>query len=102
MTPEQKYNWVIQKEKFEVWDYVLKRKWMLIHDDEWIPAIVISKIENDWNIRLMYMVGGRMKDFTIFYYKCRHCWKEFERDQLIKRSFCEKYQKKTNLIRLIK
>ena len=31
-------------------------------------------------------------------YKCRHCWKTFIRDYLIKRSFCEKFNKDTNLI----
>lgn len=48
-----------------------------------------------------FIYFGKFDFMTKYRYKCRHCWKEFERDQLIKRSFCEQTQRKTNLIRLI-
>ena len=33
-------------------------------------------------------------------FKCRYCWKIIEKDYEIKRSYCEKYNKRTNLIKL--
>ena len=58
-----------------------------------------SYIKNDWQFN--HRIFGYKVNWDMYKYKCRHCLKEFERDQLIKRSFCEKYQRKTNLIRLI-
>lgn len=49
----------------------------------------------------LFIYFGKFDFMTKYRYKCRHCWKEFERDQLIKRSFCEKTQRKTNLIRIL-
>ncbi len=61
---KQLYNGIAQDNTFEVWDFVLKKDWILIHDDYGISAVYISKIENDWNISLAYIVEGRKSYYT--------------------------------------
>lgn len=57
---KQLYNEVVQENTFQVWDFVLNKDWILIHNDyadiRFNNQPFISTIDNDWNIFLsMYI-----------------------------------------------